>query len=116
MRRLSASNQIPRVVSVAYAATVTPNADTTDLLIIGTLTGPLTLAAPSGTPYDGQMLKIRFVQDATGRAITFNSIYLFGTDITSAMIPVTGNAKFQMMMEYSALETKWRVTALARGF
>ena len=105
-----------RVTTVAYAASITPNASTTDVLNIGTLTGALTLNAPSGTPSDGQTLRIRFVQDGTGRAITFNAAYVFGTDVTSALVPTTASAKFEMLFSWNATDSTWRALAIARGF
>lgn len=115
----ASGSPLPRVVAIGFASTVTPNADTTDVLNIGTLTGALTLAAPttSTSVADGQNLRIRFVQDATGRAISFNAAYAFGTDITLAQVPVsTPSAKFEMLFTWNATDSKWRVSALVRGF
>lgn len=107
----------PRATSAAYAATVTPNSDTTDVLNVGALTGALALAAPTGTPSDGQNLQIRFAQDGTGgRAITFNSAYAFGSDVTTALVPTAANAKWIMLFEWNAADSKWRAMAIARGF
>jgi hypothetical protein len=108
---------IVRVTPVAYAATVTPNAGTTDVLNIGNLTGAITIAAPTGSPVDGQTLTIRMQQDATGgRVVTWNAIYAFGTDVTAAMEPTTGNSKWERIFEYNATDTKWRCTGIVRGF
>lgn len=106
-----------RATSVSYAGTVTPNADTTDVLNVGTLTGALTLAAPSGTPRDGQNLRIRFAQDATGgRAITFNAAYAFGTDVTTGLIPTAASARWEMLFTWHAGDAKWRAVSIVRGF
>jgi hypothetical protein len=105
------------ITSVAYAATVTPNTDTTDILNIGALTGAITIAAPTGTPVDGQKLTIRMLQDGTGgRVVTWNAIYAFGTDVTAAMEPTTLNSKWERIFEYNATDTKWRATGIVRGF
>lgn len=106
-----------RTVTVAYAATVTPNADSTDVLNVGALTGPLTLATPTGTPRDGQTLRVRFEQDATGgRVVTFGAGYAFGTDITTALLPTAGLGKWVQLFAYDATTVKWRALAIARGF
>lgn len=106
-----------RATTVAYAATVTPNADTTDVLNIGALTGNLTLAAPTGTPRDGQTLMLRLAQDATGsRTITYNAAYAFGTDVTAALDPSTASAKWTRLFAWNASDSKWRALAIARGF
>lgn len=63
-----------RTVTTAYAASVTPNSETTDIVRI-TLTGNITLNAPSGTPTHGQTLDIEFTQDSTGgRTVTYSNI------------------------------------------
>lgn len=115
----TAINNLPkrRVTSVAYAATVTPNAATTDILNVGALTGALTLAAPTGTPADGQNLRIRFVQDGTGgRVITFNAAYAFGTDVTTALVPTAASAKWEQLFTWHAGDSKWRAMSITRGF
>jgi hypothetical protein len=108
---------IVRTVAAPYAATVTPNANTTDVLNIAALTGAITIAAPTGAPVDGQVLTIRMLQDATGtRVVTWNAIYAFGTDVTAAMDPTTGNAKWERIFEYNSTDVKWRATGIVRGF
>lgn len=108
-----------RIVAIAYAASITPNCGTTDCLNVGELTGALTVNAPTGTKVDGQNLRFRFDQDATGRVITFASgagAYAFGTDVTSALIPSTANAKFEIMFTWHAGDSRWRAVSLTRGF
>lgn len=105
-----------RIVSIAYAASITPNCGTTDVLNVGELTGALTVNAPTGTKVDGQNLRFRFDIDASARVITWNSAFAFGTDITSAMIPSTANAKFEVMFTWHAGDSKWRAMAVVRGF
>lgn len=106
----------PKSVASAYAATITPNVDTTDVLNVGTLTGNVTVANPTGTPYDGQSLRLRLAQDATGsRTVTFGNAYAFGTDVT-ATVPTTANAKFEYNFVYNSVTSKWRAVQLVRGF
>lgn len=98
-----------------YAATVTPNCDTTDVVRIGTLTGPLTLAAPTGSPVDGQKLQVWFKQDATGgRVVTYNAAYFYGTDVTAAMDPVTANTKWGRVFQWDSADAKWYATGIVR--
>lgn len=104
-------------VAYAYAATVTIDSTTTDIANIGTLTGNITIANPTGTPTDGQALKIRFQQDATGgRTITWGSQFAFGTDVTTALIPTAASSKWIMGFLWNAVDSKWRCLAIARGF
>lgn len=106
-----------KATTVAYAATVTPNCDTTDVLNIGALTGNITIANPTGTPVDGQSLRLRLAQDATGsRTHTFGSAYAFGTDVTAALLPSTASAKYEALFVYNAVAEKWRAVSIVRGF
>ena len=105
--------------TIAYASSITPAVTTntnTQIVNVGQLTGPITINAPIGTFFDGQNIRFRFSQDSTGRAITWNATYVFGTDITSAMIPTTPSANFEVLATYNLASTNWRISALTRGF
>ena len=61
--------------SVAYSATVTPDPYKGGHVVIGTLTGNVTVAAPSNA-HQGCRLALQFTQDATGgRTITLNATF-----------------------------------------
>jgi hypothetical protein len=63
------------------------------------------------------VLQLSFTQDGTGgRTITWPSGVAFGTDYTSAMVPTTANAKWQMTLTYNSAGSVWRVTGMSRGF
>lgn len=111
----SGSGALP-AVSVPYASSITPNIDEYSIFNVGTLTGPITINAPTGTPTDNTTLNFRFVQDGTGRAITWNSAFVFGTDLLSGDIPTAANSKFSVFCRYNSVESKYRVEALSRGF
>lgn len=103
--------------TVPFAATVTPNVDTTDVLNVGVLTAAITIAAPTGSPVDGQELHVRLVQDGTGgRVITWNAVFAFGTTFTAASIATTANAKAVAVFEWVAVDSKWRCVQTAVGF
>jgi hypothetical protein len=57
----------------ATSGTLTPDGNTTDLFEAEGLTGAITLAAPSGTPVDGQKLLIRIKDNGTARGITWTT-------------------------------------------
>jgi hypothetical protein len=57
----------------ASNATPTPNADTTDLYYLTALAEAATFGAPTGTPGNGQKLLIRILDNATARALAWNS-------------------------------------------
>lgn len=113
----------PRVVSVAYAATITPNADTTDILIVGPLTAGVSLANPSGTPYDGQKIEIRWKQDGTGgRSLTLSGGQLRLPSSSSLSSPISeanfivASKKTAMLLEYDAADTTWDVRSFVSGY
>jgi hypothetical protein len=71
---LTATYLPPRAVAAgATTGTLTPNGDTTDLFVAEGLTGAITLAAPSGTPVNGQKLLIRLKDNGTARGITWTT-------------------------------------------
>jgi hypothetical protein len=57
----------------ATSGTLTPNGTTSDLFVAEGLTGAVTLAAPSGTPANGQKLLIRLKDNGTARGITWTT-------------------------------------------
>jgi hypothetical protein len=107
----------PRALALSFSASLNFDTDTYDVIEVGALTGNLTTLVVSGTPTDGQTLRVSFQQDGTGgRTITWPSDVAFGTDYTSAMIPTTASAKWGLTLTYNSAAAKWRVTAMARGF
>lgn len=65
--------QTRAVTASGTSGTLTPNGNTTDLYVAEGLTGAITLAAPSGTPVDGQKLLIRLKDDGIARGITWTT-------------------------------------------
>jgi len=63
----------PRSVDIASSATITPPSDTADQYEITALATAATIAAPSGTPTDGQKLVLRFKDNGTARALTWTT-------------------------------------------
>lgn len=69
----AAQPKVRSVTAGATTGTLTPNSDTTDLFVAGGLTGSITLAAPTGTPTNGQRLMLRFKDNGTARGITWTT-------------------------------------------
>lgn len=67
---------VPRVATISTTATLTPNADTQDATAVTAQAAALTIAAPIGTPTDGQQLVIRIRDNGTTRALTWNAVYV----------------------------------------
>lgn len=95
----------PRVQSVTSAATVTPNANSDDLVDITAQAVALTLASPSGTPVNGQVIEIRIKDNGTARAITWNAIYrAFGVALPTTT--VIGKTIYASCV-YNSAAVKW---------
>lgn len=96
-----------RVRSAAYDATLTPDSDLYDSFVQTTITGNITIDAPTGTPTVCQ--EIEFVLRATGiHTIAWNVAY---RDLTGLLPTGTTALKFiYVKCSYSTIATKWLVT------
>lgn len=99
---------VPRITTVASTATLTPNADTQDVTAISAQAGALSVAAPTGTPTDGQSLIIRVRDNGTTRAISWNAIYTAFTGIDLRTATVVGKPLiFQFI--YNSSTSNWEL-------
>jgi hypothetical protein len=95
----------PRVVSLVDGATITPNADTTDVATI-TLGGNRTMAAPTGTPVSGQVLIFKITQDGTGsRTLSWNAAFVFPTGTPT--LTTTAGVDDYMTFRFNGATSKW---------
>lgn len=102
-------------VSVSYAASITPDLTAGNIFNVGTLTGNITINAPTGTPTDGARIQFRLNQDGTGgRTVTWNAIFRFGIDLTSADISTSASAENLITFRYNTAATKWEAIGLTR--
>lgn len=110
---LKLRNADARATSVSYSASIRPNADTTDKLNVGTLTGAVEFLTPTGTPSDGQRLMIDLLQDSSGHTVSFDAGYdtdgLLGEDD----IPDTPDAQILLMFVYVARTGKWKLAGIS---
>lgn len=106
-----------RVVSVATGTSITPNVDTSDTVrqTHAGASGTLTLNAPTGTPVDDQVLKIR-IKSTNSQTYAFNAIYRAGANLP---LPEThdGASKTDYLgFVYNAIDTKWDLLAYLPAF
>lgn len=108
---LSGKRITPRVDTVASASTVTPTGDASDLYTVTALAAAATIAAPSGTPVNGQKLLLRIKDNGTARALTWNAIYR----IVGVVLPTTTviSKTTYVGCIYNSADTKWDVIAVA---
>lgn len=99
-----------RVETVADAATVTPTADASDMYTVTALAQAATIAAPSGTPTNGQKLIIRLLDNGTARALTWDAIYaVVGTTLPTTTVL----SKYTYVgCIYNTASVKWDVVAV----
>lgn len=95
-----------RIVTEASNATPTPNADTTDMHTITAQAAAAAFAVPSGTPTEGQKLIIRIKDNGTARALSFNAIYRFSSDLAAPTTTVISKTMYLGFI-YNNTDTKW---------
>lgn len=99
-----------RVVTLTDAATVTLNADTTDLGLLLTLSQATLLANPTGTVLDGQMLELR-ITSSTSRALTYGSQFRGGTALALPPSTTGGGATDYIGLQWRAANSTWDILA-----
>jgi hypothetical protein len=99
----------PRVNTVASAATITPTTDLSDMYTVTALATNATIAAPTGTPTDGQRLLLRIEDNGTARTLTWNATYR----VIGVTLPTTtvANKTLYIGCIYNATDTFWDVVA-----
>lgn len=80
---------------VPYAATITVDPQLGSAVFVGSLTGNITVAAPTN-PEIGDRLTFKFIQDATGgRTITWNAVFVSTpTTVTTTLARTSGSFIF----------------------
>ena len=101
----------PRTSSTASTATLTPDISSNDQYNLTAQAVALAVAAPIGTPVDGNKIIIRILDNGTSRAITWNATY---TAIGSTLPTATAVSKMTYVgCIYNAANTRWDVVAVA---
>jgi hypothetical protein len=99
-----------RIGTVASASTITPTGDSVDQYNVTALAVPATIAAPSGTPTDGQKLVFRLKDSGTAQAISWSSVYRpIGTLLPTSTV---ANKVIYVAMIYNATENFWDVPSV----
>jgi len=99
----------PISVTTASTATLTIDTDVSDFATITAQAEGLTIAAPTGTPVEGQKLIIRLKDDGSARAITFNAIFR-ALGVTLPTTTVASKTTY-LGLVYNSTDTKWDVVA-----
>lgn len=101
----------PRTFSTASTATLTPNIASFDQYNLTAQAVGLTVAAPTGTPVDGNRITLRILDNGTGQTITWNATYT----VIGVTLPVltTANKMIYVGCIYNSTNTRWDVVAVA---
>jgi hypothetical protein len=100
----------PRTSTAAATATLTPDISAFDQYNLTAQDQALTVAAPTGTPVDGNKLILRILDNGTARAITWNATYtVIGTTLPTT---TTANKMVYVGCIYNITNTRWDVVAV----
>lgn len=101
----------PQLQSVADAGgTFTPVAITNDMCIATALSQATTIAAPTGSPVQGEKLIIRLKDNGTARALTWNAIFR-AVGVTLPTTTVLSKTHYIGCI-YNSTDTKWDAIAV----
>lgn len=101
-----AGGSTPAFSAVASTATLTPDVDTYAGSAVTAQAAGLTIAAPTGTPTNGEEHTIRIRDNGTIRALTWNAIYVFydaGQKPTATIVGKTLYVDFR----YNSATSTW---------
>lgn len=105
-----------QTVTDASPVTITITADSVDLVVLaGTGTGAITIAAPTGTVEDGKTVKLR-IKSTSARTLTFNSVFRFSTDQPAPTATSSSSLTDYFSLTWNATDSKWDVLGKNFGF
>lgn len=106
----------PQVQSVADAGgTFTPVSITNDMGVMTALSQATTIAAPTGSPVQGEKLLFRIKDNATARALTWNAIYRASSDLALPSTTIISKTLYVLFV-YNSTDTKWDCLAVLNNF
>ena len=101
-----------RVVSEASNTAPSINVDVTDLYVQTALAGNITGFTFTGTPTDGQELKIRITDNGTARALAHGaSVVASGLIALPTITQISTTIEWKL--EYDGVKTKWEIKGVA---
>ncbi|CAB5224107.1 hypothetical protein UFOVP735_30 [uncultured Caudovirales phage] len=104
----------PRIGSIASASTITPTGDTVDQYNVTALATSAVIAAPSGTPVDGQRLVLRLEDNGTSRTLTWTtSSGAYRAGVVALPTSTIAGKTLYVGCIYNAQDTFWDVVAVS---
>lgn len=106
-----------RVVVLADSATITINSATTDLATQNNTqsAGTLTIAAPTGSPVDGQQIMLRLTS-INAQTFSWNAIFAGSADLPLPTVSTGAGKEDYLGFMYDSTSVKWHLTAKNFGF
>lgn len=104
----------PRSSVVTTTATLTPNPDTYSIYDITAQAGALSIANPSGSPKNGDILIIRIKDDGTSRAISYGGNYENISGLANLTATTVGKWSVIGVM-YNSTTSKWQIVSITTG-
>lgn len=99
------------VQSLTSSTTLTPNADSYNIAECTALASNTTLANPTGTPVNGQVLIVRLKDNGTARTIAYGTAYSNVSGLSSLTTTVAG--KWHIIgMVYNSTAAKWQIVSI----
>jgi hypothetical protein len=100
----------PRTSSTASTATLTPDISSFDQYSLTAQAVGLTVAAPTGTPVDGNKLIIRILDNGTAQTISWNATYT----VIGVTLPTSTTVSKMVYVGciYNSTNTRWDVVAV----
>ena len=100
----------PRTSTTTSTATLTPDIQTADQYNLTDQAVGLTVAAPTGTPVDGNKLLFRILDNGSAQTITWNGTYT----VIGTTLPTTTTASKMLYVGciYNSTNTRWDVVAV----
>lgn len=103
-----------RQSSTISTATLTPNIDTANLYDVTAQAAAITIANPTGTPVNGDVIIVRIKDDGTARAITYGANFENISGLDSITTTVANKTSIIGSIWNSAT-SKWQIVSLSTG-
>jgi hypothetical protein len=110
-------SNVPKVVAIANATSITVNTDTTDIATQANTqaVGTLTINAPTGTAVNGQKFILRLTSTNV-QTFSFNAIFAGSTDLTLPTVSSGSSKTDYLGWIYNSTAVKWQMVAKVFGF
>jgi hypothetical protein len=101
----------PRTSTATSLSTLTPDISSFDQYNLTALAAGLTIAAPTGTPVDGNRLTIRILDNGTPQALSWDGTYFaIGIPLPTTTV---ANKMVYVGCIYNSTNTRWDVVAIS---